>query len=355
MRELHGLATGIGSFPHLSANAALEIIFKRLPEIPHWPQLPAAGEEEGLIRQNLAPLSASGLLRIDSGRTPCFLTDAPDWLERQTGFYARALAAESELSQNEFAFPRTAAEGFYAFLEQVTRPGTAAGYVKGQLAGPVTLGLQLTDAAMQPAFYREDLRELVVTNLTLQLRWQVSMLAATGRPVIIFIDDPGVLCFGQSTFVGLSREAIQSSLQTLADTAHQAGAFVGVHACAGVDWSLLLELPFDIVNVDAYHYFPSLLVYTDSLGRYLDRGGILAWGLVPTSAQVEQETARTLLHRLEENLERLVRKGLDPDRLARQLMFTPSCGTGTLSAEQAEKVYALLQEISLRYRSGFAD
>lgn len=354
MQDLYGLATGIGSFPHKTAQAALEIIFERLPEIPHWPQLPSAGVEEGFIRQSLKPLATSGLLRSDSGRSPYFLTDAPDWLDRLTDFYAQALEAEAGNSLDSYAFTRSAAEGFYPFLEQVARCDSAACYLKGQLAGPVTLGLQLTDVSLQPAFYRDDLREILVTNLSLQLRWQVKMLAATGRPVIIFIDDPSILSFGQSSFVGLSREAIQGSLHTLADAAHQAGALVGVHACAGVDWSLLFELPFDIVNIDVYHYFTSLLVYTASFRSYLERGGFLAWGLVPTSAEVEQETARSLLLRLENNLETLGKKGIDPAVLARQLMFTPSCGTGTLSIGQAEKVYALLQEISLRFRSGFA-
>jgi methionine synthase II (cobalamin-independent) len=353
MRDLYGLATGIGSLPHKTAAAALEIIFRHLPEVPHWPQLPAAGEEEGFVRQYLSPLSASGLLHIASGRSPYFTTDASDWLERQTEFYEKALAAETGDFLTDFALPRSAANGFYSFAELLVARTTAARYIKGQLSGPVTLGLQLTDVSMQPAFYRDDLRELLVTSLSMQLRWQVGMLAAAGLPVIVFIDEPGILCFGQSSFVGLSREAIQGSLHNLVEAAHQAGALVGVHACAGVDWSLLFELPFDIVNVDVYHYFPSLLVYTDSLRLYLERGGILAWGLVPTSAEVERETAHSLLLRLEEYLKTLGKKGIDPALLVRQLIFTPSCGTGTLSAGQAEKVYSLLQEISLCYQSSF--
>lgn len=354
MRDLFRFATGIGSLPHQRASAALEIVLKYLPELPHWPQLPAGGEEEGFVRQYLSPLLDCGLVQITSGRSPYFLTDAPDWLERQTAFYMAALTAEAENSLAAFGLPYSSATGFYAFLEHLEKHGPGhARYLKGQLSGPVTLGLQLTDAALQPAFYRDDLREMLVTNLSLQLCWQVEKLASAGLPVIIFIDDPSLLCFGQSTFVGLSREAIQRSLHTLVDVAHGAGALVGVHACAGVDWSLLLELPFDIVNIDVYHYFASLLVYASELDLYLARGGILAWGLVPTSPEVEQETAEALLGRLEKHVETLAKKGLDRTRLYDQLLFTPSCGTGTLSACQAEKVYSLLQEISMCYRSGF--
>lgn len=354
MRDLYRFATGIGSFPCQAASTALEIVFKYLPELPHWPQLPAGGEEEGFIRQYLSPLIDGGLVQITSGRSPYFVTDAPDWLERQTAFYTSALAAEAENSWAAFGFPPSSAVGFYAFLEQLEERGLGqARYLKGQLSGPVTLGLQLTDAALQPAFYRDDLREMLVTSLSLQLRWQIEKLASAGLPVIIFIDDPSLLCFGQSSFVGLSREAIQKSLRALVDVAHEAGALVGVHACAGVDWSILFELPFDIVNVDVYHYFPSLLVYTAELGRYLAGGGVLAWGLIPTSPEVEQETAEALLGRLEEYIGTLAKKGLDRARLNEQLLFTPSCGTGTLSANQAGKVYSLLQESSVRYRSSF--
>ncbi|MBS4022560.1 MAG: hypothetical protein KGZ79_09070 [Dethiobacter sp.] len=347
--KLYGCATAIGSLPHKEPAGALKLIFEFLPDIPHWPQLPAGGEDEGFVRQYLNPLLSRGLLKTETGRSPFFDTGAPDWLERLTAFYSEVL--EPDEAVDRFGFPRDYASGFYAFLEHLGTYGTGSAlYLKGQLSGPVTIGFQLTDAHMQPAFYLDELRDVLVRSLALQVRWQSRALAAFGLPVILFIDDPSIINFGQSTFVGLSRQAVKESLLPLIEAAHAEGALAGVHACAGVDWSLLFELPFDIVNIDVYHYFTSLLVYARELDSFLERGGVLAFGIVPTSDEVEAETARSLLDRLEEYMAALERKHVNGKRLRKQMLLTPSCGTGTLSESQAQRVYQLLQQAGTEYR-----
>ncbi|MBS4008118.1 MAG: hypothetical protein KGZ45_06805 [Clostridium sp.] len=346
---LRGLATGIGSLPHKDVKPALDVIFSHLPEIPHWPQLPAAGEEEGFIRQYLRPLLERQLVVETPSRSPYFATDAADWLDRLTAFYSEVLTEINPDASADFGLSESAAAGFYSFLSHHLRqPSTR--YLKGQLVGPVTMGFQVTDDKLQPAFYLDELRDVLVRTLALQLRWQARTLKTHGLPVLLFIDDPGICGYGQSAFVGLSREAIQESLQPLIEAAHDEGVSVGVHACAGLDWSLLFELPFDIVNIDVYHYFTSLLLYASEFNRFLSRGGALAWGLVPTSEQIEQETAETLLDRLAGYFSLLEKKGVDSELMRKQLLFTPSCGTGTLSEQQAEKVYDLLEQISKKYR-----
>lgn len=348
LEKLFGKATGIGSMPHKTPGPALGIIFSRVPEIPHWPQLPASGEEEGFIRQYLNPLLERGLLRLFDDRPPTFDTSAGDWLVRLTRFYEEVL--EREDSFRAFGFPREAAAGFYAFIEHVREHGAGKALcLKGQLSGPVTIGLQTVDADMSPALYNEELRDVLVRSLAEQVKWQVETLKECGLPQLLFIDDPSLYSYGQSTFVGLSREVIQQSLLPLIEAAHGHGALVGVHACAGVDWTLLFSLPFDVVNIDVYHYFTSLLVCAREFDDFLERGGALAWGLVPTSDEAWEETADRLLERLGEYQEKLARKGVNSGRMQRQLLFTPSCGTSTLTPELAEKVYKLLSEVAEKY------
>lgn len=343
-------ATGIGSLPHKDAGAALNLILEHIPDVPHWPQLPLAGSEEGFIRQYLTPLLERQLVVEETGRSPYFATGADDWLDRLTAFYTEVLNESDPDAPSRFGFPEASAAGFYAFLAKMKNEGIGkARVVKGQLSGPVTMGFQITDEKMQPAFYSDELRDILVRSLSMQVRWQVRTLKMLGCSVILFIDDPGLYGFGQSAFVGLSREAIQDSLRPLIQAAHEEGAAVGVHACAGIDWSLVFELPFDFVNIDVYHYFTSLLLYAAEFDSFLQKGGALAWGLVPTSPEVKIETEETLLARLKEYFIALEKKGVDPDRMRQQLIFTPSCGTGTLTLPQAEAVYRLLGRLSELY------
>lgn len=342
-------ATGIGSMPHLSANGAIKIIKKNLHHIPHWPQLPRRDPAEGLILQYLTPLMDAGLVSLKPGltRTPFFEEDNHRWDERVLRYYEMLVGiGEEQLlgEESPFAFARGAAEGFFRFLnEDWDLPRT--GMVKGQLSSPVTVGLQVTDQGGSPAFYNDQLRELLVKTLTFHARWQVKQLSRFSRPVLLFIDDPGVYGYGTSGYVALGREDIQGSLREVINGIKGDGGVAGIHCCAGADWSLMLELPFDLISFDAYDYFPSLLVYAGELSAYLDRGGGLAWGIVPTSEKIDGEDADSLYTNLQNKIEILVSHGVDREKLQKQLLLTPSCGAGTLSEEQAERVYRVLAQL----------
>ncbi|MCR3923212.1 MAG: hypothetical protein NUK65_11975, partial [Firmicutes bacterium] len=287
----YGLATGIGSFPYKTPAPALDLLFRSVPALPHWPQLPAIGNQEGLVRQYLSPLLARGLVVETEGRAPYFVTETSNWLAHLTAFYTDVLDNTTQEVIDTFSFPPAVAAGYYAFLQHLHEQGPReARYIKGQLTGPLTTGIVVTDEKMQPAFYHDDLRDVIVRSLALQIRWQARSLQQFGVPVMLFLDEPGLYGYGQATFVGLSRQAIQESLLTLIEVAHEEGVSVGIHACAGIDWSLLFELPFDVINIDVYHYFTSLLLYAEQCNSYLTRGGAIAWGIVPTSPEVANET-----------------------------------------------------------------
>jgi hypothetical protein len=81
----------------------------------------------------------------------------------------------------------------------------------------------------------------------------------------------------------------------------------------------------------------------------LQRGGILAWGIVPTSEAIQKEDAESLVKRFSGAIETLSRKGIDPVLLQRAII-TPSCGTASLPIPLAERVCGLTAEVSKRLR-----
>ena len=345
--QLFGLATGMGSLPHGTVEEALAIVLKYFQALPHWPQLPRRGTAEGLVAQNLAPLLQRGLVAFTPNGSPYFDQDSPGWEERCLQFYELLLAVDTDGTGLEgFAFPADAAAGFYAFADHPEQLPSSARCVKGQLVGPVSLGFQVTDPQKKPCFYNPSLREILVKTLAAHARWQTERLRGTGLPALVFVDDPGLYSYGSSSAVGLGRAEIESALAEIVAAIHGAGGLAGVHCCAGTDWSLLLELPLDVVSFDAYGYFPSMQVYAEALGSFLKRGGALAWGIVPTSEKVLQEDAGTLQRLLAREMETLARQGVDETLLRRQLLITPSCGTGTLTPELAERIYRLTASLA---------
>ena len=349
--DLSLLAIGMGSLPHLKVTEALNVI-QTLKEIPHWPQLPNQASSEDMLNQYLFPLFKLGLVVEKDGKR-FFDTSQTDWLDKVTEFYNQYLeimAANSD-DFDLFSFPEESAHGFHAFLEKLTNGDySEAKFIKGQITGPVTLGLQLTDQDRRSSYYSTELREIVVKSLALQAYWQTKTLNRYNKPVIIFIDEPGLYGYGQSTFITLKKEDITAELNEIIDSIHLANGIAGIHICASTDWSMIFQSKTDIVNFDAYGYFTSMTVYIEELKAFMARGGLLAWGLIPTSQKVLELTADDLITLFEQHVTFLAQNGIDRRTLLDQSLITPSCGVGSCPIDVAEKVYALTQEVALKLR-----
>ena len=352
LNKLYGRATGIGSMPHTDPDAALEVIFTYFKEIPHWPQLPRRSETEGLVSQYLAPLLSRGLVALRPSGTPYFCLDDPLWEKRCLDYYELLLAGEDAGEGAAFALTGESAAGFYAFMERCARQPLESLYLKGQLTGPITTGFSITDPEGKPSFYDPTLREIIVKTLAAAARRQVRQLQELGRPVIIFVDEPGLYNYGSSTAVALGRPEIEASLEEIFTAIRDAGGIAGLHSCAGTDWSLLVGLPLDIINFDAYEYFPSLLVYANLLNPFFARGGALAWGIVPSSEKVLQEDLDSLQQLLEKQMEALVKQGAGEESVRSRWLITPSCGAGTLSEALVERIYRLAAALAVKISKG---
>ncbi|MCG8401799.1 MAG: hypothetical protein MJA84_09400 [Firmicutes bacterium] len=343
-----GMATGVGSLPYKDTAEALQLIKQNLPEAPHWPQLPQRGGDEGFVHQFLYPLVRLGLLE-KRGDKIVFPVDNPAWPERLTEFYTIFLAAETGDTDAlaAFAFPPASASGYYSFVEDLRQNGTGrARYLKGHLAGPLTIGFQLKDERGRLAYYEEQLRDLLVKTLAMHAGWQAAALGKFELPVIIFMDEPGIRVYGSSSYITVTREMVLDDLNTIAGAIHAAGGLAGVHSCDAIDWSLLYQSNLKIVNLDAYQYGDSLLPYVKEMKDFLERGGVMAWGAVPTYDKAFEEDADSLLARLEALWTELTRRGVDREVLLRRSLITPACGAGLLEPALAERIYRLTRELS---------
>ncbi|HVJ48178.1 methionine synthase [Desulfitobacterium sp.] len=347
--EPHFLATGIGSLPHSDPEAALDLIWQSVPTAPHWPQLPNLGAESSFIGQFLRPLIETGV--IGGFASPRFQVEAPDWPERMARFYELYLRAESgEIEAlDAFGFTPKGGIGFESFCADIEHRDTQGVLlVKGQLSGPLTVGMQITDANRRASYYDEIQRDLLVKALAMHGEWQTRRLARFGYPVLISIDEPELYAYGASTHVTLGRESLIAHINEISDGILRQGGIPGVHVCAGTDWTLLFDSKVRVVNFDAYEYMTSMIVLAESLNDFLEQGGILSWGIVPTSAKAFGETVESLQECLEGNIQELVKRGVNEARLRAQSILTPSCGIGTLELDLTERIYALLQGLALK-------
>jgi methionine synthase II (cobalamin-independent) len=331
----------------------VQLVFEYTPEIPLWVQLPAY-KEEGMIAQFQPGFPG---LKLDKDKSfidisdPCFDDDLLEFYED----YMAVKEGETDLEGSRFSMSADTAGGFFAFMEHLQANPDHPVAVKGQITGPITFGLGLTDQNGKAIFYNEQLRDAAVKLLAQKARWQVKNLSGFGCPVIIFFDEPALAGFGSSAFITISRDEVINCFEQVIEAVHDEGGLAGIHVCANADWSLLLESATDIISFDAYSYFDKLILYPDLVKRFIQSGGILAWGIVPTlnSDNIEKETADSLVAEWEKQAQAIQTIGIDKSALLNQTLITPSCGTGSLSFDHAKKVLVLTRQVSDIIRKKF--
>ena len=114
-----------------------------------------------------------------------------------------------------------------------------------------------------------------------------------------------------------------------------------------------MNLDLDILSLDVYLNGAIFANYAQSIRRFLDRGGVIAWGLVPTNYEpFEAETAQSLAARLEEIWSILSSKGIDRDRLLARSLLSPAtcCLVNPDGEKTVEKAFKAVQELAARLR-----
>jgi hypothetical protein len=270
--------------------------------------------------------------------------------------YLAAVESGRPDDDSRFALTPRTAKGFFTFLDDLAREGLRLSGVKGQVTGPITFCTALKDQEGRAIFYHDGLRDAAVKLLALKAVWQVDKLSTFKVPVIIFIDEPALAGYGSSELISISREQIAEPLEEVVDAIHDHGSLAGVHVCANTDWSILLNSSVDIINFDAYGYFDKFILYGDQIKTYLENGGFLAWGLVPTlvAEEVVKADLENIWQLWLDQKAQVLSLGIDEQTLLRQSFITPSCGTGSLTRDLNLKVLKLTRELSLRIRETIA-
>ena len=339
------MAIAIGSLPQIEIESTLDLIAANLPEAPFWPQLPNRSFLEGMYVQYGEGLpgavldSAGERFYVDSGRD--------GFADELTAFYEAVITNDLDY----FAIGRERSVGLWQGVEALAvryRDRTPL-LVKGHVTGPVSFGLGVTDSQKKSIIYDSTLIDVVVKQLNFKARWQEAFLerAFPGVPTLTFFDEPYMVSFG-TAFCTLSRDVVRDLLN---EVSVGLNGLTGVHCCGNTDWSLLLDTNVDLLNFDAYEFGDNLLLYRKELEEFLLAGGYLAWGVVPTSAAIDNEDEESLFIHLLDQVKRLSSSTLSLEKILARSFVSPSCGAGSLTPARAVRAFELTRKLSERLRA----
>lgn len=308
-----GLPTAVGSLPYSEPTRAVAVVTDLLPELPAAPQLPRRSPREGMLAQ-----AAAGMAGVHIAADGSLYTDT------------RAIAPTDATT----ALQGDAWVSLRAFVDAVAGRHHP---VKLQLTGPITLGLALAACGVPSP--------LAFTAAGAQVRAQATALSAMierrlPAGAVVVVDEPGLTALTSPAYPLPLDATIDLLSGVLAVLSHR--ALAGVHCCGPTDWQLVLQSGPDVVSFPVEHA-PDGGV----LAGYLDRGGVVAWGAVPTDRPIGSEP-EVHWRRLAERWCEASGAGCDPALLRAQALITPACGLARHGTEQVGHVFALVRQIAER-------
>jgi len=332
-------ATGIGALPHTDPRQACDDVLSLFPEIPYIPTLPNRGILETIVVNDSARLPGGvvqdGKLRIDPSRD---------------------IAAEMEQIYLDFMEENTAPyalspEYYSAFPEMAGRDFSGSVFLKAQVTGPVTFGMQVVDENRRPIYYDDQFADVLGKMIALRARWcEESMQRFSGvTSTLVVLNEPYFASLGSSV-VPVSRDAVAAGWH---DIAGMVRGGLGIHCCSNTDWEFVMELSPSLISFDAYTVGREFLLYPDALAGYLEGGGIIAWGIVPSQPDLFSGCTREQLLGVLDGIRDQVAGFCSPETFFRQSVITPTCGIQSGDRETACRIMEATRMLSMHAREEY--
>lgn len=322
----------IGSLPYDNVDDAMELVGRYFKQIPFFPQMTNINKNEGMINQILEGL-------------PSFLDYKEFYSDYRSIIYDNNSEKLKKYAINGISFPE-----FEKYLAQ-NKPH----YAKGQIAGPYTLSLALKGNDGKGVIFDGVLRDLIVKFLSLKAMWIISQIKSANSDIvpIIFLDEPSFAGFGEAGHFAITCDQAVSMMKEISNIIHKNDGLCGVHCCGKCRWDIPIAAGVDIINPDIYTYPDNFFEYSRSIGNFLQNGGKIAWGIVPTKdlTALKEITVQNLVENFKFCVKYLTNSGIDEKLITDNSLITSSCGVGSLDIESAGRAMGLVFELSETLRN----
>ncbi|KJS31599.1 MAG: hypothetical protein VR64_10675 [Desulfatitalea sp. BRH_c12] len=333
------LTTAMAVMPHTDVTRALETALSL--DVPFWPQLPNYNYYEDMYVQ--AAEHFPGIVLDLDKRTLRFSIDK--------------FAEELEEALLRFDDPtffdvsETYSAVYHRFLamDLADRPA-----IRGQLEGPISFGFNILDQDERPILFDDTVRPFMLEFMAKRLNVQLARLQKRNPNAFMFVDEPGL----QFLFSAMSGYGDLKAKNDLDVFFAQVDRPRGIHLCGNPDWDFLLNLDLDVLSLDVYTNAEIFASYAPGIRRFIERGGLIVWGIVPTGVEAfAQEAIPSLVKRLEEVWRILEAKGVDRAQLIDRAMLSPAtcCLVNPDKERTVERAFAAVKEMAKvlhdKYRS----
>jgi len=331
------LTTAMAVMPHKDVDRALEVALSM--DVPFWPQLPLYSYYEDMYVQ--ASEHFPGILLDMEKRTLRFS------MEKFISEFEETMAHFDEPDYFDVSDTYSVVYNRFLELDLSGRPS-----IRGQLEGPISFGFNVADENDRPILFDDTVRPFMLEVMAKRVNIQLTRLKKRNPNAFMFVDEPG-LQFLFSAMAGYGDVAARSDMETFFSMIERPR---GVHLCGNPDWDFLLGQDLDILSLDVYSNGEVFASYAPSIRKFLDRGGVLVWGIVPTNFEpFEEENMVSLEKRLEGIWSVLGKHGIDLEFLLSRSMLSPAtcCLVNPDGEKTVEEAFKMIKQLSERLRGKY--
>ncbi len=323
-------ATGIGSWPGVSAHEAAEIVVGELHSMPHLVELPERGVGADMI-----------------GRAGALLVDiAIDTVPRGYRVVPRAGA----VTRRATSLLREDIDALEEAWEKAGA-GLEGRIIKVQAPGPITLAAQLElgggHRAITDSAAVRDLAASLVEGVAVHA---TEVARRLNTPVVVQFDEPLLPAALAGRLTGVTsltpvHPVDEESAVQLLDACATTGTDVAVHCCAAeIPWTVLRRSAIAAVSVDVATLSAADL---DGVGEFVESGRTVLLGVVPTTAPAKRPAVEEIATAAAAVTDRL---GFPRSVFQERIGITPACGLAGATPQWARIAIELCQKAA----DGFA-
>lgn len=331
------LTTAMAVMPHRDVGQALDAALSL--DIPFWPQLPRLNYYEDMYVQ--ASEHFPGIVLNMREQTLAFS------LDKFIAEFEETLAHFEDPAYFDISHTYSAVYHRFLAMDLADRPA-----IRGQLEGPISFGLNVLDQNRRPILFDDSVRPFLFEFMARRINVQLQRMKVLNPNAFMFVDEPG-LQFLFSALSGYDALAAKKDMDYFFSMVDRPR---GIHLCGNPDWDFLLDLDMEVLSLDVFTNGEIFSNYASGIKRFLERGGRLVWGMVPTNFEpFGQENIDSLENRLVGLWQVLTRKGIDRDFMLSRSLLSPAtcCLVNPDGAQTVDRAFGRVRDLSRRLREQF--
>ena len=333
-----------GSLPYTDIESTTRMVAKLFERFPYDVMLPNIAPDDSLAYRTLAGIPG---IKFKEGKI--LIKTTSNIYKQKSIDLDKAFNNPSLENLDSFAIESPFIEKFFDIIKKFKSPNAAI-----NLLGPFTISQILNNVAEEQMLADKSYRKLFIQAVCVKALWAVEaikLVSPETTPVVI-LEEPSLAKLGdlRRENEDITTELVTTLLTRVIEKIKATGAIVAVQCFEKCDWTIPINAGADILSFDAYNNPNNLCIIPEQIVEFLDRGGKINWGIIPTKsdAMLKVLTIDEIASRLFSTMQGLVLAGVPAAKVFNSALVSTQGNTDKLQIIFAEKALILATQLAKR-------